>query len=157
MGQSYMTCLKHVMLMHEFPVGFPFEVSALNSLFINIFHDIVARIERRCVIKAKHVLLVCSFVRFCAGKIALALERLRKIELTDQTRRVFIHTHNADKWQYRCIGPQIGFPRELSCPIWLAFGGVDPYNQKQLNVNENIYKHLIEYNSYMQPCLWRGS
>ena len=43
----------------EFPVGFPVEVSALNSLFINIFHDVVARIESRCVIKAKHALLVC--------------------------------------------------------------------------------------------------
>ena len=43
----------------EFPVGFPVEVSALNSLFINIFHDVVARIESRCMIKAKHVLLVC--------------------------------------------------------------------------------------------------
>ena len=42
----------------EFPVGFPVEVSALNSLFINIFHDVVARIESKCVIKAKHVLLV---------------------------------------------------------------------------------------------------
>ena len=42
----------------EFPVGFPVEVSALNSIFINIFHDVVARIESRCVIKAKHVLLV---------------------------------------------------------------------------------------------------
>ena len=37
---------------------FPVEVSALNSIFINIFHDVVARIESRCVIKAKHVLLV---------------------------------------------------------------------------------------------------
>ena len=43
----------------EFPVGFPVEVSALNSLVINIFHNVVARIESRCVIKAKHVLLVC--------------------------------------------------------------------------------------------------
>ena len=43
----------------EFLVGFPVEVSALNSLFINIYHDVVARIEIRCVIKAKHVLLVC--------------------------------------------------------------------------------------------------
>ena len=43
----------------EFPVGFPVEVSALNSLFINIFHDVVARIESKCMIKAKHVLLVC--------------------------------------------------------------------------------------------------
>ena len=43
----------------EFPVGFPVEVSALNSLFIYIFHDVVTRIESKCVIKAKHVLLVC--------------------------------------------------------------------------------------------------
>ena len=43
----------------EFPVGFPVEVSALNSLFINICHDVAARIESRCVIKTKHVLLVC--------------------------------------------------------------------------------------------------
>ena len=42
----------------EFPEGFPVEVSALNSIFINIFRDAVARIENRCVIKAKHVLLV---------------------------------------------------------------------------------------------------
>ena len=43
----------------DFPVGFPVKVSALNSIFINTFHDVVARIESRCVIKAKHVLLVC--------------------------------------------------------------------------------------------------
>ena len=43
----------------EFPVGFPVEVSALNSIFINIFHDVVARIEIICLIKGKHVLLVC--------------------------------------------------------------------------------------------------
>ena len=43
----------------EFPVGFLVELSALNSIFINIFHDVVARTESRCVIKAKHVLLVC--------------------------------------------------------------------------------------------------
>ena len=44
---------------HEFPVGFPVEVSALNSLFNSIFHDIVARVESKWVIKAKRVLLVC--------------------------------------------------------------------------------------------------
>ena len=43
----------------EFPVGFLVEVSALNLLFINIFHDVVARTESRCEIKTKHVLLVC--------------------------------------------------------------------------------------------------
>ena len=43
----------------EFLVGFPFEVSALNSLFINMFHGVAAHIESRCVIKAKHVLLIC--------------------------------------------------------------------------------------------------
>ena len=41
----------------EFPVGSP--VCGSNLLLINIFLDIVARIESRCVIKAKHVLLVC--------------------------------------------------------------------------------------------------
>ena len=40
-------------------VGFPVRVCALNFLVINIFHDVVARIESRCVIKAKHVLLLC--------------------------------------------------------------------------------------------------
>ena len=43
----------------EFLVEFLVEVSALNSLFTNIFHDVIARIESRCVIKAKHVFLVC--------------------------------------------------------------------------------------------------
>ena len=42
-----------------FPVGYPVEVSAFNSLVINICHDIVACIESRYVIKAKHVLMVC--------------------------------------------------------------------------------------------------
>ena len=42
-----------------FPVGFPVRVCALNLLFINIFHNVVARIEFGCVIKAKHVFLVC--------------------------------------------------------------------------------------------------
>ena len=44
---------------HEFSVGFSVRVCASNSLLINIFLDIVAHIESRCVIKAKHVLLVC--------------------------------------------------------------------------------------------------
>ena len=43
----------------EFPVGFPVGVCTHNLLSINIFHDVVARIESRCMIKAKHVLLVC--------------------------------------------------------------------------------------------------
>ena len=43
----------------EFPVGFPLGVCASNLLLIIIFLDIVARVESRCVIKAKHVLLVC--------------------------------------------------------------------------------------------------
>ena len=43
----------------EFPVGFLVEVSAFNSLFNSCFHDVVARIESRCVIKTKDVLLVC--------------------------------------------------------------------------------------------------
>ena len=72
-----------------FPVGFPVRVCALNLLFFNIYHDVVACIESRCVIKAKHVLLVCWFVRFFAGKTALALKCScifpRKIDqITDQ-------------------------------------------------------------------------
>ena len=43
----------------EFPVEFPLKVCASNLLLINIFLDIVARIESRCMIKAKHVLLIC--------------------------------------------------------------------------------------------------
>ena len=42
-----------------FPVEFSVRVCALNLLSISIFHDVVARIESRCVIKAKHVLLIC--------------------------------------------------------------------------------------------------
>ena len=42
-----------------FPVGFSVTICAPNLLLINIFLHIVARIESRCVIKAKHVLLVC--------------------------------------------------------------------------------------------------
>ena len=38
---------------------FPVTICALNLLLINIFLDIVTRIESRCVIKAKHVSLVC--------------------------------------------------------------------------------------------------
>ena len=57
----------------EFPVRFPVRICASNLLSFNIFVDIVARIESRCVIKAKYVLLVCQFVRFFMGKIARAL------------------------------------------------------------------------------------
>ena len=75
----------------EFPVEFPVRVCASNLLLINIFLDIVARIESRCVIKAKHVLLVCWFVRFFAGKKCTRTETLVQFfkrknskELTDQ-------------------------------------------------------------------------
>ena len=44
--------------LREFPVEFPVRVCAFNVLLINMFLDIVARIESRCVIKAKHVLFV---------------------------------------------------------------------------------------------------
>ena len=36
---------------HEIPVVFPVKASAFNSIFRNMFHDIVARTESRCVIK----------------------------------------------------------------------------------------------------------
>ena len=59
----------------KFPVGYPVTICALNLLLINIFLDVVTRIGSRCVIKEKYVLLVCKFVRFFAGKTALALKR----------------------------------------------------------------------------------
>ena len=52
----------HVTLRYDngtFPVGFPVEVSALNSLLINMFRDGIARKECKWVIIAKQVLLVC--------------------------------------------------------------------------------------------------
>ena len=72
----------------EFPVEFPVRVCASNLLSINIFLDIVARKESRCVIKAKHVLLVCKFVRFFAGKTN---------ELTDQQPMFFYKISLCDK------------------------------------------------------------
>ena len=74
----------------EFPVGFLVKVCASNLLLINIFLDTVARIESRCVIKAKHVLLVCWFIRFLSGKTAPTLKcscnfsHEKSNELTDQ-------------------------------------------------------------------------
>ena len=62
----------------KFLIGFPVRICVLNFLFIYIFHDVVVRIESKCVIKAKHVLLLCELVRFCAGKIVLALKRIDK-------------------------------------------------------------------------------
>ena len=67
----------------EFPVGFLVEVSALNSLFINIFHDVVVRMQRRCVIKAKHAeALVQCFPR--------------KIERINRQQDMFYH--KTPKW-----------------------------------------------------------
>ena len=42
----------------KFLVEFSVRFCALNLLFNNIFHDVVSRVESRCVIEAKHVLLV---------------------------------------------------------------------------------------------------
>ena len=55
----------------EFPVGFPVRVCASNFLLINIFLDIVARIESRCMIKAKHVLLIYSIFHWKNSNIFL--------------------------------------------------------------------------------------
>ena len=49
----------------KFPVRFPVRICALNLLFLNTFYDVAVCIESRCVIKAKHVLLI---VLFRAGK-----------------------------------------------------------------------------------------
>ena len=102
---------------HEFPVGFPVIVCASNLLLINIFLDSVARIESRCVIKAKHVLLVCQFVRLFAGKTALALKRscflfLRKIERINRpTRHVLLQNNDwsltwLSLWAFKRQTPQ---------------------------------------------------
>ena len=80
---------------HEFPVRFLVEVCTLSSFYFNIFHDVVARIEGRCMIKAKHVLLDSYFVWFFTGKTALALKRscnfsrAKSNELTDQKYMLF--------------------------------------------------------------------
>ena len=59
----------------QFPVGFPVRICALYLLFIEIFHEGVARIESRCMIAAKHVfLLLCYFVPIVLEKPALALK-----------------------------------------------------------------------------------
>ena len=71
-----------------FPVGYPVEVSASYSFYINIF--VVARIESRFVIKAKHylvVLLIRSILRRknCTSAEALVqFSRVKSNELTDQ-------------------------------------------------------------------------
>ena len=82
----------------EFPVGFPVDVSALNSIIINIFHDAVAFIESRCVVKAKHVCWsVNSFDSILRWKNCNRAEALmqffpRKIERINRpTRHVFLH------------------------------------------------------------------
>ena len=78
-------------MQREFPVGFPVEASALNSLFINIFHGVVACIESRCVIKAKHVLLVCTRAE------ALVQFFPRKIERINRPTRHVFSTRNTSR------------------------------------------------------------
>ena len=81
----------------KYPVGFPVKVWAWNLLFVNIFHNVVFRIESRsrCVIKEKHALLLCLCVRFCAAKPALALKHnfscAKSNELTEQQYMVYYH------------------------------------------------------------------
>ena len=61
--------LDAIVWQREFPVGFSVEVSALNSLYINIYHDVVVRIESRCVIKAE-------LPRWSVNSFDFALEKL---------------------------------------------------------------------------------
>ena len=68
-----MKYLKHVTLKHG-NVNFV-RVCALNLLSVNIFHNVVVRVESKCVIKANHVFPLCWLVRFCAGKTTFALKR----------------------------------------------------------------------------------
>ena len=72
----------------KFPVVFPARVCDLNLVFISIVHDAVAHIENRCVVKAKRVLLVYWFVRFCAGNFFP-----HKIERINRPRHVLLHSH----------------------------------------------------------------
>ena len=51
-----MTCLKHVTLKQGsiiLPVGFPVRVCDLKLSFVNTYHDVVVRIESRCVNRTK--------------------------------------------------------------------------------------------------------
>ena len=80
----------------ELPVGFPVRNCALNVLFINIFSRCFARIESGCVTEAKHVLLVCYFVPFFAGKLRERFSnfsREKSNELTDQQDMFYYRTH----------------------------------------------------------------
>ena len=119
----------------EFPAGFSVAVSALNSLLINIFHDVVACIESRCVTKGKHVLLVCWIIWFCAGKTALALKHscifscTRSKELTDQ-QDLFFYTPWWCRWcfslfSYLAADSPSGYPA-LGQPDWPRWDGA-PY------------------------------
>ena len=72
--------------MHEFPVRFPVRFGASKLLLINIFLDIVARIESRCVIR--------SIFRWknCTRAEALVQFSPRKIERINRpTRHVLLH------------------------------------------------------------------
>ena len=71
---NYMTCLKHVTLKHgnaNFLKNFRVEFYASNllSLINQHFSRFCCSYENKCMTKAKHVWLVCWFVRFFAGKL----------------------------------------------------------------------------------------
>ena len=112
----------------EFPVRFSVKVSALNSLFNKIFHDGVAFIENRCVVKTKHVLLVCSFVRFWAGKLFP-----RKIELINRpTRHVFLHNQDEVSQNYSSFDFHVKPPEFLR--IWSNKIRVEVYSKSTSTV-----------------------
>ena len=52
----------------EFPVAFPVEIWASNSLFINMLHGIVARIEGRCLVAVyvtSHFRMLLTYLILC--------------------------------------------------------------------------------------------
>ena len=100
-SQSYITCLKHVTLkawQREFSVGYPVRVFASNLLLINIFLDIVVRIESKSVIKAKDSCLAGLLIRSifhwenCTRAEALVqFFREKSKRIDSPTRHVLLH------------------------------------------------------------------
>ena len=80
----------------NFSTWFPIKVCTLNLLFINVFRDAIVHIERRCVIKAKHVCRSVDWFDFvlenCTRTESLVQCFPRKIERVNrETRHVLLH------------------------------------------------------------------
>ena len=91
----------------EFPVGFPVEVSALNSLLIKIFHDVVVRIDSRCVIKANMPCwsvnsFDCALEKLHSCWSARFFSRAKSNELSDQ-QDMFFYRHASRQYRNRAL------------------------------------------------------